>query len=303
MRQLAFLFATLAPARRRVARPRGRQEPDLRRRRPAHRQAALRRTATATTSRRAASTSPPTPTMQKGGSSGAVVMPGNPDKSRLFTAHRPPRRAEDAVAVAEDPGRADRHASSSGSSRARRRTPAARSTSRAMPKTDIGLKSVVKGRPEGPPPMPALGKLKLDPVVVARRPGAVLALADKPVGAARRRRRAEAGHPLQHRHRRTARRHPVRARADQQHQVLAQRTVRPRRRRQGRAVRQGGAVQGRDRREGAGSRQERDRRDPRRRHLRRPDADRRRRAVEARPRSTPRPTARCCARSRSTPTG
>src|SRR5205807_10571828 len=50
----------------------------------------------------------------------------------------------------------------------------------AMPKTDIGLKSVVKGRPEGPPPMPAAGKLKLDPVVVARRPGAILALAASP---------------------------------------------------------------------------------------------------------------------------
>ena len=49
-----------------------------------------------------------------------------------------------------------------------------------MPKTDIGLKSVVKGRPEGPPPMPAVGKLKLEPVVVARRPGAVLALATSP---------------------------------------------------------------------------------------------------------------------------
>ena len=50
----------------------------------------------------------------------------------------------------------------------------------AKPKADIGLKSVVKGRPEGPPPMPAAGNLKLDPVVRARRAGAVLALAASP---------------------------------------------------------------------------------------------------------------------------
>ena len=49
-----------------------------------------------------------------------------------------------------------------------------------MATADIGLKSIVKGRPEGPPPMPAAGKLKLEPIVVARRPGTVLALAASP---------------------------------------------------------------------------------------------------------------------------
>ena len=34
----------------------------------------------------------------------------------------------------------------------------------AMPKTDIGLKSVVKGRPEGAPPMPALRQAEARPV-------------------------------------------------------------------------------------------------------------------------------------------
>jgi hypothetical protein len=39
---------------------------------------------------------------------------------------------------------------------------------------------VVKGRPPGPPPMPAAGKLRVEPVVTARRPGAILAMATSP---------------------------------------------------------------------------------------------------------------------------
>src|SRR5262245_16117377 len=117
--------------------------------------------------------------MQKGGSSGAVVTPGSPDKSRLFllTNHTaepkmPPKSAKIPDAqIALLKLWIEQGAKENAGSKVN--IPAA-------PKTDIGLKSVVKGRPEGPPPLPAAGKLKLDPVLVARRPGAVLALAASP---------------------------------------------------------------------------------------------------------------------------
>jgi hypothetical protein len=116
--------------------------------------------------------------LQAGGASGAVVAPGDPAKSRLYTltAHAeepkmPPsgNKIPDAQLALlklwiEQGGREN-----SGS---KVNVPAKTA--------DIALKSVVKGRPEGPPPMPALGKLPLDPVVRARRPGAVLALAASP---------------------------------------------------------------------------------------------------------------------------
>ena len=115
----------------------------------------------------------------QGGSSGAVVTPGDPDKSRLFTlsAHKeepkmPPNSAK------LDPAKLDtlRLWIEQGA----RENSGSKTVAPARPKTDIGLKSVVKGRPEGPPPMPQAGKLRLDPVVRARRPGAVLALAASP---------------------------------------------------------------------------------------------------------------------------
>ncbi len=117
--------------------------------------------------------------LQQGGSSGTVVAPGNPDKSRLFllTSHAtepkmPPKSAKIPDAqIALLKLWIEQGAKENAGSKV---------NIPATPKTDIGLKSVVKGRPEGPPPMPAIGKLKLDPVVVARRPGAVLALATSP---------------------------------------------------------------------------------------------------------------------------
>ncbi|MBX9625123.1 MAG: hypothetical protein K2X82_15055, partial [Gemmataceae bacterium] len=116
--------------------------------------------------------------LQAGGASGAVVTPGDPAKSRLYalTAHAeepkmPPsgNKIPDAQLALlklwiEQGGREN-----TGS---KVNVPAKTA--------DIALKSVVKGRPEGPPPMPAAGKLPLDPVVRARRPGAVLALATSP---------------------------------------------------------------------------------------------------------------------------
>lgn len=116
--------------------------------------------------------------LQKGGSSGAVVVPGNPDKSRLYTlsTHREEPKMPPSGNKVPDPqlnllklwieqgGREN----------------ASGKVSVPAKTVDIGLKSVVKGRPEGPPPMPAAGKLALDPVVRARRAGAVLALAASP---------------------------------------------------------------------------------------------------------------------------
>ena len=116
--------------------------------------------------------------LQQGGASGAVVTPGDPGKSRLYTlsAHTeepkmPPsgNKMPDAQLALlklwiEQGGREN-----SGSK-----------VSVPAKTADIALKSVVKGRPEGPPPMPAAGKLPLDPVMRARRPGAVLALATSP---------------------------------------------------------------------------------------------------------------------------
>jgi WD40 repeat protein len=117
--------------------------------------------------------------MQKGGSSGAVVVPGNPDKSRLFllTDHREepkmPSQSQKipAAQIATIKLWIEKGAKENAGSKV---------SIPAMPKTEIGLKSVVKGRPAGAPPMPAIGKLKLDPVLTARRPGAVLALAASP---------------------------------------------------------------------------------------------------------------------------
>lgn len=116
--------------------------------------------------------------LQKGGSGGAVVKPGDPAKSTIYAlaAHlaepkMPPNgnKMPDAQLATLKLWVEQGARENSGSKVA------------VAPKTaDIGLKSVVKGRPEGPPPMPLAGKLALDPVLTARRPGAILALAASP---------------------------------------------------------------------------------------------------------------------------
>ncbi len=115
--------------------------------------------------------------MKAGGSSGDVVKPGDPDKSRLYslTNHTeepkmPPKGDKIPAAQLdtlklwiEQGGREN----------------AGSKVTVTKPKVDIGLKTVAKGKPDVPP-MPLAGKLKLDPVVKARRAGAVLALAASP---------------------------------------------------------------------------------------------------------------------------
>jgi hypothetical protein len=117
--------------------------------------------------------------LQKGGASGTVIVPGNPDKSRLFTLTD--HREEPKMPPKGDKIPAEKIALLKlWIEQGAKETASSKVNLPAMPKTEIGLKSVVRGRPNGPPPMPIAGKLKLDPVVVARRPGAVLALAVSP---------------------------------------------------------------------------------------------------------------------------
>ena len=117
-------------------------------------------------------------TMQ-GGSSGAVVVPGNAEKSRLFTmtAHKeepvmPPSKTKipdaqiDLLRLWVEQGGKE--------------TSTSPVSVVLKPKVEIGLKSVGKGKPEGAPPMPLPGKLAVEPIVRARRPGAVLGLAASP---------------------------------------------------------------------------------------------------------------------------
>src|ERR1700722_13469520 len=101
--------------------------------------------------------------MQKGGGSGTVVTPGNPDKSRLFTLvdHREePKMPSASQKIPADQIALIRLWIEQGA----KENSGSKVSIPVMPKTDIGLKSVVKGRPEGLPPMPALGKLRLEPV-------------------------------------------------------------------------------------------------------------------------------------------
>jgi DNA-binding beta-propeller fold protein YncE len=116
--------------------------------------------------------------LKAGGSSGEVMIPGNPDKSRLYTltAHTeepkmPPNSNKidqakiDLIRLwIEQGGRENRGSK----------------VVAVKPKIDLTLKMANRGKPDGPPPMPTLGKLSLEPTVVARRPNAVLALATSP---------------------------------------------------------------------------------------------------------------------------
>jgi len=116
--------------------------------------------------------------MNQGGSSGAVVVPGKADKSRIYTlsAHlEEPKMPPSGNKIADAQLATLKLWVEQGA-----RQNSGSKVTVAPTTTDIGLKSVVKGRPPGPPPMPVAGKMKLDPVVTARRPGAVLALATSP---------------------------------------------------------------------------------------------------------------------------
>ena len=116
--------------------------------------------------------------LMEGGGSGAVVKPGDAENSRLFgvIVHKiqpnmPPKSDKlpqaylDTVKQWIDQGALENSGSKAVAMK---------------PTAEIGLKSVAKGRPEGPPPMPEPGKLSPEPVVVAPRAGAVTAITASP---------------------------------------------------------------------------------------------------------------------------
>jgi hypothetical protein len=112
----------------------------------------------------------------EGGSGGVMVKAGDPDGSPLFLhmAHKaepfmPPKSPK-----LEKEAEVIRQWIAAGALE--------NSGSKAIatkPKVDIGLTSVVRGKPDGPPPMPP-ANLPLDPVVKASRPNAITALASSP---------------------------------------------------------------------------------------------------------------------------
>jgi hypothetical protein len=115
----------------------------------------------------------------QGGSSGAVVIPGDPDKSRLFTlpAHKEePKMPPKADKIPDAQLAVIRLWIEQGG----RETAGSKAMTPPKPKADVGLKAVARGKPDGPPPMPLPGKLAADPLVRGRRPNAVIALAASP---------------------------------------------------------------------------------------------------------------------------
>ncbi len=115
----------------------------------------------------------------QGGSSGGVVVPGNAEKSRLFTmtAHK-----EEPVMPPSKTKIPDAHLEvlRLWIEQGGKETATSPVSVALKPKVEIGLKSVGKGKPDGPPPMPLAGKLAVEPIGRARRPGAVLGLAASP---------------------------------------------------------------------------------------------------------------------------
>jgi len=116
--------------------------------------------------------------VMEGSSSGAVVKPGDADGSALYRsmAHKDepfmppkspmlPKESIDLIAQWIAGGALENAGS--------------KTIIASKPKIDIGLTSVVRGKPEGPPPMPPK-TLPLDPVVRSPRGTAIIALASSP---------------------------------------------------------------------------------------------------------------------------
>lgn len=117
--------------------------------------------------------------LMAGGSSGAVVKPGDPANSSLYlvTAHqREPFMPPKSPKLPEESLNLIRQWIEAGAPE----NAGSKVEMPAKPKYDIALSVVNKGKPEGPPPMPAPGKLSPDAVVRALRPNAVTALAASP---------------------------------------------------------------------------------------------------------------------------
>jgi hypothetical protein len=116
--------------------------------------------------------------IMQGGSSGAVVQPGAPDASRLVLLvshkqepHMPPKSPP----IAKESVETIRQWIAGGALENAGSAPKIAN----KPTVDVGLASITKGKPEGPPPMPER-PLSLDPVVASARANAVTALASNP---------------------------------------------------------------------------------------------------------------------------
>lgn len=116
--------------------------------------------------------------VMEGSSSGAVVKPGDPDGSALFRvlAHKeepfmPPKSP---MLSKESLDLVERWIASGALENVGSKAILAN-----KPKIDIGLTSVVRGKPEGPPPMPPQ-TLPLEPIIRTARGTAVIALAGNP---------------------------------------------------------------------------------------------------------------------------
>jgi WD40 repeat protein len=116
--------------------------------------------------------------LMEGGGSGAVVKPGDANGSRMLMvvshkvqpfmppkSDRLPQQTLDTIRLWIEQGALENAGSKAIA---------------LKPKTDVGLTSVVRGRPAGPPPMPLPGKLAHDPVLVTPRANAVTAMAANP---------------------------------------------------------------------------------------------------------------------------
>jgi hypothetical protein len=116
--------------------------------------------------------------LMTGGASGEVVKPGDPDGSRLYLLvshkeepHMPPKSPMLPNENLETIRRwiAEGALENAGS----------KAKVVNKPKVELGLKSIVRGKPEGPPPMPS-ARLSLEPTIRSARPGALTALAASP---------------------------------------------------------------------------------------------------------------------------
>src|SRR5260370_33911208 len=116
--------------------------------------------------------------LMAGGSSGEVINPGDPDNSRLFlqvTHKREPFMPPKSEMLPKENLEIIRQWIAGGALE----TAGSKAIAANMPKLDIALKSISKGKPHGPPPMPS-DKFNLEPVVRTARANALTALAASP---------------------------------------------------------------------------------------------------------------------------
>jgi hypothetical protein len=116
--------------------------------------------------------------LMMGGSSGVVVKGGDPGSSTLFrvVSHQEqPFMPPESPMLSKDKLEILRAWIAGGALE----NSGSKPTVAPRPKTEIGLTSIVKGRPSGPPPMPEV-KLSLDPIVKTAKASALTALACSP---------------------------------------------------------------------------------------------------------------------------